>query len=187
MYSHYWHFLNNRHKSSQLEFYCFTSLYNQIRNYAYWYYCHRQWALCDTNILQAKPCLDWRMWASTKFPGTSRGESDFCHTHNEPHPSASATSHLWIILARRQHISTPGETSRSTRSEGGLSKHEPCTWRVNAAVIHHARGHLSPKPFDLRQPLEFCHNHQHYGGNLVTRAPANTLVGLSAPVTRVSR
>lgn len=114
------------------------------------------------------------MWASTKIPGTSRGESDFCHTHNEAHRSASATLHVWIIFARRQHISTPGEASRSPRSEGGLSKHEPCTCRENAAVIHHARGHLSPKLLDLRQPLELCHNHQHFGGNLVTRARANT-------------
>lgn len=168
-------FLNYQHEQSVSEFYCFTGPYNWICNYAYYYYCRRQWALCNTNILQAKPCLDCGMCTSTKFPGTSRGESDFCHAHNEAHRSASATPRVWIIFARRQRISAPGEARRCARSEGGLSKHEPCTCGENAVVIHHARGHLSPKPLDLRQPLELCHNHQHFGGNLVTRAPANTL------------
>lgn len=125
---------------------------------------------CKLNPVSIVECAQ-----ALNFLGTSWGESDFCHAHNEAHRSASATPPVWIIFARRRHISTPGEATRGTRSEGGLSKHEPCTCGENAAVIHHARGHLSPKPLDLRQPLELCHNQQHFGGNLVTWAPANTL------------
>lgn len=179
MCTHSWHtqkhFLNYPHERSLLDFYCFTGPCNWIRNYAYYYYCRRQQELCNTNILRARPCLDCGICTSTKFPGTGRGESDFCHTHNAAHRSASAMPGVWIIFARRQHISPAGEAARCTRSEGGLSKHEPCTCGENAAVIHHARGHLSPKPLDLRRPLELCHNHQHFGENLETRAPANKL------------
>lgn len=63
---------------------------------------------------------------------------------------------IWILLAPSSAHQGSREEQGCTGSGGHLTKHSTCNVGAcgqKAAAIHHAKGHLSDRLLDLRQPL----------------------------------